>query len=193
IGTLAILGLAAHFGHAYRHATVDRAGLGRADSVGHGLHARLLDHPADGDGNLPDLFLRDVLADGIRNLLGDRFLDRPADGDGNLLDLFLGHHRAGRDGYLLGDRGRHLLANRHWDLLADGLRFVDRAVHVLHDRPRAPHLLFAQGGRALDQAAIDADRLAGDVGLLHGPLATLACDLLGDRPGHADLLTDVAI
>src|SRR5208282_4278222 len=116
-----------------------------------------------------------------------------ADGDGNLLDLFLGHHRAGCDGHLLGDRGRHLLANRHRDLLADGLGLVHRAVHVLDDRLRAPHLLFAQGGRALDQAAIDADRLAGDVGLLHGPLATLACDLLGDRPGHADLLADVAI
>ena len=134
-----------------------------------------------------------VLADGHRHLLDAGLAHHPAGGHRDLLDALLGDHLAGGDRHLLADGVRDLLADGHRHLLADDLRLVDRAGDVLDDRPRAADRLLAPGAGALVEAAVDADRLAGDVVPLDDRLV-VRCGMTGlhHGPGHADRLADLA-
>src|SRR5262249_27248692 len=190
---LPVAGLGAHLGHRHRDAPHHGARLHRAVGIGHRLHAGLLDRPADGHGHLLDALLRDVLADGDRDLLDAGLVHHPADGDGDLLHALLGDHLASRHRDLLRDRVRDLLADVHRDLLADDLLLVDRPPHVLAHVPRPAHLPLAPGAGALDEAAVDADGLAGDEIPLDLNLVDRAADLLRFGPGHADRLALLAV
>src|SRR5262249_25730059 len=140
------------------------------------LIARFLDRLADRPRNLLHPLFCYVLAERHGHLLDARLADHTARRYRDLLDAFLGDELTSGHWNLLAHGVGNLLAHRRRHLLADDLRFVHRAAHVLDHCSRAAHCSFAPRAGALVQAAVDAHRLARDVVALDDRLVVASRD-----------------